>query len=148
MTHFKVNNGPALRHWGGLMNELFNEFEKGVGQSAGNAVALKTPPVNINENEDGYHLELLAPGRKKDLFTIKVEKDLFTIGYQAEETAKIEGVKQIRKEFNLVNFSKSFKLDEAIQAEGILAKYEDGILKVFLPKKPNIQTPALQINVQ
>lgn len=147
MTMVKVNNRPTLHSFNGLVNELFNGFENSINHW-GSVGEGKLPPVNILENEEGYHAELLAPGRKKELFSIGLEKGQLTIAYHEEKPEGTPGQKQIRKEFSLGNFKRVFNIDESIDAEKIQARYEDGLLKVFLPKKAQQKPSTLTVEVQ
>lgn len=145
MTLVKVNNRPDVRTWNGLFNELFSDVEKSLPLSR---TGFHQPPVNIIETTEGYHAELLAPGRKKELFGIKVENNQLILSYEEEKQAVPEAWKQVRKEFNLSNFKRSFSLDDKIDTNGIQAKYEDGVLKLFLPKKPELQPTSHNITIQ
>jgi len=146
MTMVKVNNHPALRNWNGVVNELFSELEKSlvpnVPQNKGVAA------VNILENNDGFHLELLAAGRKKEGFSLSIENRQLTINYNEEKQETPENLKQIRREFSLGNLKRTFNLDETIDTENIQAKYEEGILKVFLPKKAELKPIARTVQIQ
>ena len=139
----RVNN-PVQRNINTVFDELFNELPS-ISRNFSNLFA---PAVNIVENAEAYHLELMAPGRNKEDFAVAVEKDLLTISYSAKDEAKPEGVKSVRKEFTLQSFKRSFNLDEKINADGIQAKYENGILKLFLPKKAEVTQPAKSISIQ
>ncbi len=143
MTMIRVNN-PVQRNINTVFDELFNELPS-IGRNFSNLFA---PAVNIVENAEAYHLELMAPGRNKEDFAVAVEKDLLTISYTAKDEVKQEGLKAIRKEFSLQSFKRSFNLDEKINADGIQAKYENGILKLFLPKKAEVTQPAKSISIQ
>lgn len=147
MTMVKVNNRPALRSFNGLVNELFNDFENSFGPLTNGGVR-NHPAVNILENAEGYHAELLAPGRNKEKFTIAVEKNQLTIGYNEEKAETPADLKQIRNEFTLGNFKRVFNLDETVDAENIQARYEDGLLKVFLPKKAEQKPATRAIQIQ
>ncbi len=109
--------------------------------------ALNTPPVNIHENEDGFHIELQVPGLQKEDFKIQVEKGLLTISFQKAE-AEQKNYKTHRKEFATASFKRSFSLDEKVNAEDIKAKYDAGVLQVFLPKKEEVKVAPKQIEIQ
>jgi HSP20 family protein len=147
MTMVKVNNRPAFRTFNGLVNELFNDLENTLAPNAGNAVR-NLPAVNIIETNEGYHAELLAPGRKKENFSLGIEKNQLTVAYNEEKAEGQPEWKQIRKEFTLGNFKRTFNLDENIDSDNIQAKYEDGLLKLFLPKKAELKPVARNIEVQ
>ncbi|HXD78668.1 MAG TPA: Hsp20/alpha crystallin family protein [Puia sp.] len=141
MTLVKVNNN-GHRSLSNLVDEFFQGFpvkEENFG----------FPPVNIHETADAYHLELSAPGRSKEDFTLGIENGLLSIGYEKKEAARTEAeYKTIRKEFSFRSFKRSFTLDEGIDANGIQAKYENGVLKLFLPKKEQVKESVKQISVQ
>ncbi len=139
----KVNH-PAQRNLNSLFDEFFNELPT-FGRNFNN---LFSPAVNIVENAEAYHLELMAPGRNKEDFAIAVDKNLLTISYEKKEETKNEDVKTVRREFSFQSFKRSFTLDEKINADGIQAKYENGILKLFLPKKAEVTQPAKSITIQ
>ncbi|MES2777925.1 MAG: Hsp20/alpha crystallin family protein [Bacteroidota bacterium] len=143
MNFVKVNNRTATRTFDGLLNDLFGNFENVVGRDFNGNV----PPVNIAETAEGYHLEFAAPGRNKENFKLKVEGKLLTISYEDAKTEEAKDLKQVRKEFTINAFKRSFTLDEKTNAEGILAKYEDGILKVFVPKKEEVKPAVTEITV-
>jgi len=55
--------------------------------------------------------------------------------------------KFIRKEFSYKAFKRSFTIDEKIDAANISAKYENGVLKVQLPKKEELKVTPKEIAV-
>lgn len=146
MTFVKVNN-PAAKSFDGLINELFNELPANLGKTFRENV-LQHPPVNITEKAEGYHIEVAAPGMEKTDFNIKLEEKLLTISAEQKATEKEENSKTIRQEFTQKGFKRSFTLDDKIDAAGITAKYENGILQMYLPKKANVQAPTTAIPVQ
>jgi HSP20 family protein len=141
MTLVKVNNKP----FGTLFNELLNEFPaaRTFGQDL-----LAFPQTNIHETPEAYHLELNAPGRNKEDFKIQVEQGLLTISFdKKEESAHTEGYKTVRREFEFRSFKRSFSVDDKVNVDGIQAKYEQGVLKLLLPKKEESKQSPKQINI-
>ncbi len=99
------------------------------------------------ENEDAYRIEVAAPGLAKGDFEVKLDKDLLTISAKKEATTQ-EGEKYTRKEFSFFEFQRSFTLPETVDANGIAASYENGVLNVTLAKKPEAKPqPARAIEV-
>lgn len=142
MTMVKMYN-PIQKSINNLFDEFLNEMPA-INKTVNNLFA---PAVNIVESKDAYHLELMAPGRNKEDFSIAIEKDVLTISYEKKEETKQEDYKLVRREFNYQSFKRSFTLDEKIQAEAIQAKYENGLLKIYLPKKTEVVQPAKTIAV-
>lgn len=141
MTLVKNNFRPV--NFNSVFNELFNELP-----AFADKAGLNFPAVNIAETADAYHVELNAPGRNKEDFKINAENGLLTISYEKKEETKSEDVKHVRREFSLQGFKRSFSLDDKIDVAGIQAKYENGLLKVLLPKKAEIKEAAKQITIQ
>ena len=143
MTLVKTNYRPVNRAFSNLFDDFFNEFPA-LADKAG----LNFPPVNIAETNDAYHLEVNVPGRNKEDFKINVDNGTLTISYEKKEEVKNEDVKSVRREFSFQSFKRSFTLDDKVDAAGIQAKYENGILKLYLPKKADVKEAATQIAIQ
>jgi HSP20 family protein len=143
MTLVKVNNN-AVKPFGQLFDEFFNELPS-FGRHWTNG--LEFPPVNIHETKDAFHLELNVPGRNKEDFKVNVENGLLTISFEKKEETKSEDYKTIRREFSYKSFSRSFNVDKNVDAAKIQAKYENGLLKILVPKKEESKEATKQITV-
>ncbi len=142
----KVNNNFS-RSFDGMMKELFNEFPSAAGRTFREDV-LNFPPVNIVEKAEGYQVELAVPGYEKADFNVKLDDKILTISTEKKDSSTESTDKMIRKEFTYRSFKRSFTLDDKIDAENISARYENGILKLELPKKENQKAAAKDINIQ
>jgi len=143
MTLVKVNNHPAM-NLSSFVDEFFQDFSPSWSRESN----FGFPPVNIHETKDAYHLELSAPGRNKEDFQLSVDKGQLTIAFEKKEETKTEEYKTIRKEFSFKSFKRTFSVDDRVDANGIQAKYENGVLKLYLPKKEQEKESAKQISVQ
>ena len=144
MTLVKVNN-PATKTFDGLLNDFFNELPSFGKKWSDDAFGF--PPVNISENAKGYYLEVAAPGMEKADFNLKLDGNILTISAERKNETKDETTKSIRREFSYRSFKRSFTLDEKIDATNINAKYENGVLKVELPKKEETKALAKEITI-
>lgn len=106
-----------------------------------------SPLVNVTETPDQYELVFMVPGRKKEDFKIKVEQDILTISFEQKEQASDENRKELRKEFSLRSFERSFTLDETMDADSINARYDNGLLTITLPKKEEVKVIPKEIAV-
>lgn len=138
-----VKNNPV--YFGNLFEELFNQFPASWGKDT--QAAFSSVPVNIHETKDGFHLELNAPGRNKEDFKIAIENNLLTISFEKKAETEQKEYKTIRKEFSYQSFKRSFSVDEKINTAGIQAKYENGVLKLYLPKKEEVIVTPKQIEI-
>lgn len=111
-----------------LSNDLFQKDYAGF-----------VPTVNIFETEKNYAIELAAPGYNKNDFNISIEEGVLTISGSHKSETTNENLSYIRKEFNYGSFKRSFNLADLVNEDNIDAKYDNGILKIQLPK--NIKTP-------
>jgi len=103
---------------------------------------LKVPAVNIADHKDHYLVSLSAPGLKKEDFKIDVDGDVLTISSEKEESKEEKKTKYTRKEYNYSSFSRSFTLPEGAEAGKIVAKYEDGELKITVPHNHQTKSPS------
>ena len=118
----------------GLLDNLL--FDNKLDVFNNNYETFSIPAVNITENFPNFVVELAVPGLKKEDFTIEVEEDTLKIASKkVEEKEEESSNSQIRRrELNFQSFERSFKLPENIKTEDIQANYENGILRVTLPK--------------
>ena len=92
--------------------------------------------TDVRENENSYELDIELPGYKKEDVSAKLENGYLTI--QARKTTE-DGEKDqkgnyIRRERYAGTCSRSFYVGEDVKQEEIRAKFEDGILKLTVPK--------------
>lgn len=106
------------------------------------------PSVNITENTKDFKIELAAPGLEKKDFKIETDNDTLTISSEKKEEKKEEKENYRRHEFSYEGFSRSFQLPENSLPEKMEAKYENGLLKLRLPKKEaTVHKPKKEIKV-
>lgn len=130
------------------IDNLFDDIFSNLPASWSKELGLNTPPVNIHENEEGFHLELVAPGLKKEDFKVNLDKGLLSISYEKKDETENKDYKTHRSEFNFTSFKRSFRVDDIINADAIQAKYEDGVLKLYLPKKEEVKALPKEISIQ
>lgn len=143
MTQLKFINRPVARQ----LDNFFNDVLSPAVWSTPSSDVASIPAANVYETPTAYVLEINAPGRKKEDFKVSVDKDLLTVSYEKKDEATTDGNKTIRREFHYNSFKRSFSLDEKVDAANIQAKYEDGILKIDLPKKPEVHDQPKQIAI-
>ena len=113
------------REFWGRKNPLYGKHAKNM---------MKT---DIREHDEGYELDVDLPGFKKDEISVQLDNGYLTIsaakGLDKDEQDK-KG-KYIRKERYAGTMQRSFYIGDAVTQEDVKAKFEDGILKLSLPKK-------------
>jgi HSP20 family protein len=144
---------PSLAKFTDRMPSVFDDFFKPWNEwfdKSGFPVRMMNlPAVNITEHKDEYLVSLAAPGLKKDDFHIDVDGNMLTISCEKEENKEEKDKKFTRKEYNYSSFSRTFTLPEEINKEKIEARYEEGVLKLSLPRNEEAKKPsAKQIAVK
>src|SRR5436305_14596561 len=73
-------------------------------------------PANLRETDKTYELELVAPGLKKDDFTLNVSNDMLTVSFEHKEEDNEEDKDKgwLRKEYRKQSFSRNFHLDDTV----------------------------------
>ncbi len=128
-----------------LLDELFAGFAPFNVKDSGS----RNVPVNITEDGEGFNLEVIAPGIKKEDIKVHFEDNLLSISYEKPKNEESnQSLKKHRQEFALSSFKRSFSIDEKIAVEKINAKYENGILKLYLPKKDEVKLQPKEITIQ
>ena len=109
------------------------------------------PSVNVRETNDVFHIEVAAPGMKRDDFKVELDNNFLTISAEVEQKNEDNNEREgyTRREFSYQSFQRSFALPEnKVEGEKIAAKYVDGILNITVPKKEEAKPkPAKQIKV-
>src|SRR4051812_27311044 len=107
------------------------------------------PAVNISENEKCYNVEVVAPGFKKEDFKVKVDDDILTISAETKNETTEEGKNKeyTRREYSSSSFTRSFQLPDNVKDDSISASYQDGILKLEMPKTAQQQKTTKEITV-
>jgi HSP20 family protein len=98
-----------------------------------------TPAVNERVDEKGYYLEIDLPGVKKENIDISLNDGVLVVSGERKLEKKEEKPNYTRIESFFGRFERAFKLPPDADSDNIEAKYEDGVLKIFIPKK---QKPA------
>jgi HSP20 family protein len=137
-----------------VINDIFNHtmrrfFDGNLWDSDTNPTTGNVP-VNIRETENQYELDVIAPGCRKEDFKIHVQSNQLSISFQHDEQNKEANEKAgwVRNEYVQHSFTRSFTLDDTVSTDAITAAYENGILKVVLPKTEKAKPRLLSIEVK
>lgn len=121
----------------GLLPELFTGFlddDRFMNFDFKSKWPSRVPAANVFERQESYIIHLAAPGMKKEDFHIDMEDRNLWIRVKVENEVYEKDDVYSRMEFNFSEFNRSFVIPENVKTELIKAKYEDGILKILLPK--------------
>ncbi len=93
--------------------------------------------TDIHEHDGGYELDIDLPGFKKDEIQLALENGYLTVSTTKglEKNEEDKKGKLIRQERYSGTMTRSFYVGDAVTEEDIKAKFEDGVLKLSIPKK-------------
>ena len=120
-------------------------FNRDLSHVLGNDSMDTVPSINVLEGNDGFSLEVAAPGFPKDAFTVDVENDLLNISAELKTGNNTEDDRYTRREYSYGSFKRSFTLPDFVDGNKIDASYSEGILKIFIPKKDEAKVKAARM---
>ena len=120
-----MNDFPFEKHFFGERNPLYGKHAKNI---------MKT---DVRETDNSYELDIDLPGFKKEDINVQLDNGYLTIAASKSLEKEDEHQKShyIRQERYSGSMSRSFYVGNDVKQEEIHAKYEDGILKLAVPKK-------------
>jgi HSP20 family protein len=129
------------------MNSLFQDFNRGQGETDALTTAAFVPQVDVYEDEHKVVLKLEVPGMKQDDFDIRVENNTLTVRGERkfEKEEKKENFHRIERRYG--SFYRAFTVPNTIDPESIKADYDAGVLRLELQKRPESKPKQIKVNV-
>lgn len=114
--------------------------DEGIGRGAW------APSVDIYENKDQIVLEAELPGMKQEEFDLSIENNVITLRGERkfEKTDEADNYHRVERSYGA--FTRSFTLPQTVSAEGATAEYNNGVLRVTLPKREEVKARRIQIS--
>jgi HSP20 family protein len=140
-----IKKNESYPAWSNFFNDLFDRDWMDWTTRNFSDTNTTLPSVNIIEGTESYEVDMAAPGLEKKDLKIELNHGVLTISSEkkSEKEAK-KGKKFSRREYSYQSFSRSFTLPHTVESEKISAKYENGILKVVIPKKEGAKTKPVK----
>jgi len=127
-------------------SEFEREFDK-LFRLNGNGENLYAPAVEITESKDSYQLEIDLPGVAKEDVKISVDKNVLTIQGERKQNT-VEGSDLYHHtERSFGSFRRSFNLSTLVKSDAIEARYENGVLKLTLPKIEEAKPRQIEVKI-
>jgi HSP20 family protein len=126
------------------VNSLFGNFAETEGALT---TASFVPAVDVYEDEKKVVLKLEVPGIEEKDLDVRVENHTLTVKGERkfEKEEKEENFHRIERRYG--SFYRAFTLPSTVDTENVDAKYEAGVLKLELKKKPEAQPKQIKVNV-
>ncbi|HEY9503236.1 MAG TPA: Hsp20/alpha crystallin family protein [Pyrinomonadaceae bacterium] len=113
--------------------------DEGIGRGAW------APSVDIYENKDQIVLEAELPGMKKEDFDLSIENNVITLRGERrfEKTDESDNYHRVERSYG--QFTRSFTLPQTVSSEGATAEYNNGVLRVTLPKREETKSRRIEV---
>lgn len=145
MSIVRFKSNPVVPTFDRLFRNIFNDdFDGFFVKPLNNNFS---PAVNVVEGKENFRLEFAVPGFAKNDFNVKLDNNLLTVSAEKKNEASKEDENYTMREFSHASFSRTFTMPETVDASKIAAEYNDGILKLVLPKKEEVKQKSLEIKV-
>jgi HSP20 family protein len=133
-----LNREPFARFFESFLNEAQQ------GEEVSNRSWV--PPVDIQETADGYRLQAELPGLTRDDIHITLENNVLRLSGERkfERDAKKENFQRIERTYGA--FSRAFALPQQVNAEGVQAAFENGVLTITVPKAEQAKPRKIAIS--
>jgi HSP20 family protein len=131
-----LNREPIAR----LFESFFNDAQ---GEEVSNRNWV--PPVDIQETEEGYRLQAELPGLTKEDIDITLENNVLRLSGERkyERDVKKESFHRVERTYG--TFSRAFALPQQVNAEGVQAAFENGVLTITVPKAEQAKPRKISI---
>jgi HSP20 family protein len=132
-----------------LSGDLIQNFFDDTMNIGTGSIGTTLPAVNISETNNELLIEVAAPGMKKNDFKVEINDNQLNISYRKETNSENDDKNHWRKEFNFQSFERNFTLPTIVESDKIEATYNEGILKIVVPKKEEARKkPAKTIEIK
>lgn len=144
LVKFNGNNGnkSLMPGFNDVFESIFNDT------FFNDRMIARVPAVNISETEDNYHVELAAPGLKKEDFKLSLERNILNVSVEKQQENAEDNRTFNKREYSYSSFMRSFTLPEAADCNNINASYTDGILRIDIAKREEAKSVSRQIEIK
>lgn len=132
----RKNNAVYVDPFEHIFEQFFGDTHRGRA-----AESRLTPQFEIAETDDGYTVAAELPGLGRDNVEVVVDEGILTIRGEKKAAEKKEGKSYLFSERAYGAFERRFSLPETVRQEAISAAYENGVLTLTLPKRPEAKKP-------
>ncbi len=145
MTLVKFNHKPnntLMPGFNDVFESIFNDT------FFNDRMVTRVPAVNISESENNYHVELAAPGLKKEDFKLNLERNNLVVSVETAAQHQDNQKYYSKREYSYSSFVRSFTLPESADESQIDASYTDGILRIDIAKREEAKAVNRQIEIR
>ena len=128
----------SLIPWSPLL-DTFDSLEKGLSNFL--------PAMDVYEENGNVIVEATLAGIRPEDVSINVHDDVLTLEGKRKVSSEIDEKNYYRKEVRSGSFNRSVILPASVQADKAQANFENGLLKISLPKQTETKVKSIKINI-
>jgi HSP20 family protein len=146
MNHMYDQPWSLVDHWPRELGQLFSGSFGGLEPATTDRAAL-TPAVDIQEENDRFIVRADIPGVAAKDIEVSAENSKLTIRgtRSTQDRVNDDGFEYVERVAG--TFLRRFTLPESAQAEGIKARYTDGVLEITIPKQARVEPKRITVTV-
>ena len=130
ISRFSLSN-PLRGDIDTLFESIFNTPLRAVQRTEDSYYSI--PRANVSKGDEGYSIQLAAPGYSREDFSINVENNNLTVSCTGESHGGVPENAYTTQEYSYTSFSRSWSMPTEANPSGITARYDAGILTVNIP---------------
>jgi HSP20 family protein len=138
----KRNNGLLMPGFNDVFDSIFNDT------FFNDRLITRVPAANISETTDHFHVELAAPGLKKEDFKINLDENVLSVSVEQQNENNDTIKNYSKREYSYSSFVRSFTLPDSANADQIEAVYTNGVLKIDIAKREEAKSVQRQIEIK
>jgi len=122
------------------MDKMMSDFSPALRSGSG-----LMPAIDMYEDKDNVIVETELAGIDPEKVDISIENDVLTIKGESEKKSEVDDKNYYKKEIRRGSFYRSVPLPTHVIGDKASATAEDGVLKIFVPKAPEVKPKAIKI---
>jgi HSP20 family protein len=107
-----------------------------------------TPAVDMWEDKDNIYVEAPLAGINPKDVHVSVENDVLTLEGKSEKKTEVDEKNYYRKEVRSGSFHRAVALPTGVNSEKVVAEFENGVLKITLPKEERVKPKAIEVKIK
>ena len=127
-----MNDLARLENFDDLLPYFFRRLARPTSFSVETPAEIK---IDVTENDKDYQVRAIIPGAKKDDIRVSVDRNYVSIAAEVRKEKEERSGRSLLKEAYYGSASRGFSLAHEIDDKAVVAKLEDGVLKLTLPKR-------------
>ncbi|MBU1951294.1 Hsp20/alpha crystallin family protein [Patescibacteria group bacterium] len=131
---------PMMEPWED-MDKFMEEYTPGMAKGF-------IPAIDVYQTKDAVVVETALAGVDPENVNISIENDVLTMEGSMEKKSEVDEKEYYRKEVRSGHFHRAIALPVSVQGDEANADFEDGILKITIPKTEHVKPKTIKVNIK